>query len=41
MRMHQTLKKEAAKPPAQNFLQQPGKFERFIECYNQERPTRR
>jgi transposase InsO family protein len=37
-RMHLTLKKEATKPPAKNFLQQHAKFDRFIECYNQERP---
>jgi putative transposase len=37
-RMHLTLKKEATKPAAKNFLQQQGKFDRFIEEYNQERP---
>jgi transposase InsO family protein len=37
-RMHLTLKKEATKPPAKNFLQQQAKFDRFIECYNRERP---
>jgi putative transposase len=37
-RMHLTLKKEATKPPAKNFLQQQAKFDRFIECYNQQRP---
>jgi putative transposase len=37
-RMHLTLKKEATKPPAKNFLQQQAKFDRFIECYNHERP---
>jgi putative transposase len=37
-RMHLTLKKEATKPPAKNFLQQQAKFDRFIHCYNQERP---
>src|SRR4029453_15642693 len=37
-RMHLTLKKEATKPPAKNFLQQQATFDRFIECYNQERP---
>ena len=26
------------KPAANNFLQQQEKFDRFIECYNQERP---
>ncbi len=37
-RMHLTLKKEATKPPAKNFLQQQGKFDQFIEYYNHERP---
>jgi putative transposase len=37
-RMHLTLKKEATKPAAQNFLQQQAKFDDFIDCYNQERP---
>ena len=37
-RMHLTLKKEATKPPAKNFLQQQAKFDRFIVCYNQQRP---
>jgi putative transposase len=37
-RMHLTLKKEATRPAARNFLQQQGKFDHFIECYNQERP---
>jgi len=37
-RMHLTLKKEATKPAAKNFLQQQAKFDRFIECYNHERP---
>ena len=37
-RMHQTLKKEATKPPARNFLQQQAKFDCFIHCYNHERP---
>ena len=37
-RMHLTLKKEATKPPAKNFLQQQAKFDRFIECYHHERP---
>ena len=35
--MHLTLKEEATKPPAKNFLQQQTKFDRFIECYNRER----
>lgn len=37
-RMHLTLKKEATKPPARNFLQQQAQFDRFIECYNHQRP---
>ena len=37
-RMHLTLKKEATKPAAKNFLQQQAKFDRFIEVYNHERP---
>jgi putative transposase len=37
-RMHLTLKKEATKPAAKNFLQQQGKFDRFLEEFNQERP---
>jgi len=37
-RMHLTLKQETTKPAAGNFLQQQGKFDDFIECYNNERP---
>src|SRR5213595_3193031 len=37
-RMHLTLKREATKPAAQNFLQQQAKFDAFIDCYNHERP---
>jgi putative transposase len=37
-RMHLTLKKEATKPAAKNFLQQQAKFDDFIECYNNDRP---
>jgi putative transposase len=37
-RMHLTLKKEATRPAGRNFLQQQAKFDRFIECFNQERP---
>lgn len=37
-RMHLTLKKEATKPAAKNFLQQQAKFDEFIERYNHERP---
>jgi putative transposase len=37
-RMHLTLKKEATRPAAKNFLQQQAKFDRFVQCYNHERP---
>ncbi len=37
-RMHLTLKKEATKPAAQNFLQQQAKFDDFIDCFNHQRP---
>ena len=37
-RMHLTLKTEATKPPAFNFLQQQEAFDSFIEIYNHERP---
>lgn len=37
-RMHLTLKQEATKPAAANFLQQQDRFDRFVEEYNQERP---
>ena len=37
-RMHLTLKKQTTKPPGQNILQQQGKFDDFIEEYNNERP---
>jgi putative transposase len=37
-RMHLTLKKEATKPAAKNFLQQQAKFDDFIARYNHERP---
>lgn len=37
-RMHLTLKKEATKPPAKNFLQQQGKFDDFMEGFNHDRP---
>ena len=33
-RMHLTLKLEATKPAAQNFLQQQARFDDFIACYN-------
>jgi len=37
-RMHRTLKAEATKPAAGNFLQQQEKFDTFIDDYNNERP---
>jgi len=37
-RMHLTLKKEATKPPSYNFLQQQGRFDEFVEVYNNDRP---
>jgi putative transposase len=37
-RMHLTLKLEATKPAANNFLQQQAKFDDFIDCHNNERP---
>ena len=37
-RMHLTLKQEATKPASANFLQQQGRFDRFIDIYNNERP---
>ena len=37
-RMHLTLKKEATKPAAGNFLQQQARFDDFIEVFNNERP---
>ncbi len=37
-RMHLTLKQETTKPAGENFLQQQGKFDDFISCYNTERP---
>jgi putative transposase len=37
-RMHLTLKKETTKPAGSNFLQQQGRFDEFIEYYNNERP---
>jgi putative transposase len=36
--MHLTLKREATKPAAPNFLQQQARFDDFIDCYNRERP---
>jgi len=37
-RMHLTLKLEATKPAAGNFLQQQARFDDFIDCYNNQRP---
>jgi putative transposase len=37
-RMHLTLKKEATKPAGQNILQQQGKFDEFVDEFNNERP---
>ena len=37
-RMHLTLKRDATKPAAPNFLQQQARFDAFVECYNHERP---
>ena len=37
-RMHLTLKKEATKPAAANFLQQQARFDKFIEVFHKERP---
>src|SRR6202008_4984776 len=37
-RMHLTLKREATKPAARNFLQQQARFDKFIEIFNNERP---
>jgi putative transposase len=37
-RMHLTLKKEATKPAAKNFLQQQARFDQFISTFNEQRP---
>src|SRR5882724_437987 len=37
-RMHLTLKQEATKPAAKNFLQQQARFDQFISTFNEERP---
>jgi putative transposase len=37
-RMHLTLKKEATKPAASNFLQQQARFDKFIDIFNNQRP---
>ena len=36
--MHLTLKREATKPAAPNFLQQQARFDAFVARYNDERP---
>lgn len=37
-RMHLTLKNEATRPPAYNFLQQQEKLDAFMDIYNNQRP---
>jgi len=37
-RMHRTLKEATTRPAGANFLQQQGKFDHFIDEYNNERP---
>src|SRR5215469_10854495 len=37
-RMHLTLKKEATKPAAANFLQQQARFDTFLDVFNTDRP---
>jgi putative transposase len=37
-RMHLTLKQDATKPAAVNFLQQQARFDAFVERFNRERP---
>lgn len=37
-RMHQTLKRETASPPQANLRSQQKAFDRFVHCYNEERP---
>jgi putative transposase len=37
-RMHLTLKKEATRPAAKNFLQQQARFDQFTRIFNEERP---
>ena len=36
--MHRTLKQEATRPAAKNFLQQQERFDQFMSCFNKERP---
>jgi putative transposase len=37
-RMNLTLRKEATKPAAKNFLQQQARFDEFTQVFNEERP---
>jgi putative transposase len=37
-RMHLTLKQEATKPAAKNFLQQQARFDEFLSIFNEQRP---
>lgn len=37
-RLHLTLKQDTTRPPARTLLQQQERFDRFRECYNNERP---
>lgn len=37
-RMHLTLKQDATRPAAQNFLAQQNTFDDFVDCYNNKRP---
>jgi putative transposase len=37
-RMHLTLKKEATRPAARNFLQQQARFDQFVDTFNTQRP---
>ena len=37
-RIHLTLKQEATRPAARNFLQQQARFDHFVDYYNTERP---
>src|SRR6185437_12864868 len=37
-RMHLTLKQEATKPAAKNFLQQQARFDEFLSTFNEQRP---
>jgi transposase InsO family protein len=39
-RMHRTLKMEATRPSASNFLQQQAKFDAFVQEFNNQRPMK-